>query len=169
LYWYAAAHEDTVCSRSSVATAEALDAQTHGAEVWVSAGKHGTFLSPLRCRLGCGGDRCDVPLPLTISKIVNIGEQGTPLNGALWTGSPDWSLFGKMSTDFPELVLARAQRAGTDGDGDGIISSEVEIPPTREVLLGGNATIGAVAKSLTATGNSLLISTRAVGRFLRLR
>ncbi|HET9132189.1 MAG TPA: hypothetical protein VFO86_14635, partial [Terriglobia bacterium] len=58
-YWYAAAHEGTLCAASSGALASALHAEEHGAAIWVSKGKHGSFLSPARCRLGCGGDSCE--------------------------------------------------------------------------------------------------------------
>ena len=40
LYWYAAAHEDTICDASSAGRAADLDAEDHGARVWVSSGNH---------------------------------------------------------------------------------------------------------------------------------
>ena len=38
LYWYAAAHENTVCDVSQIARASSLHAEDHGAMVWISPG-----------------------------------------------------------------------------------------------------------------------------------
>ena len=37
-YWYAAAHEDTVCDVSQIARASTLQAVTHGPTIWISPG-----------------------------------------------------------------------------------------------------------------------------------
>jgi len=39
LYWYAAAHQNTVCDVSQIARASTIDAEERGATVWISAGK----------------------------------------------------------------------------------------------------------------------------------
>ncbi len=57
-YWYAAAHEDTVCDASQITRASTLQAEKRGPTVWISRGKHGSFLDEELCRRGCGGDRC---------------------------------------------------------------------------------------------------------------
>ena len=38
IYWYAAAHEDTVCDASQISRASTIDAEDHGTTVWISAG-----------------------------------------------------------------------------------------------------------------------------------
>ena len=79
-YWYAAAHEDTVCDASQISRASTLHAEDHGATVWISAGKHASFLNEELCRRGCGGDICEKMAPLSVSRIVNLGEIGMPMN-----------------------------------------------------------------------------------------
>ena len=44
-FWYAAAHENTLCDMSNGATATALRALEHGPDVWVSRNKHASYLS----------------------------------------------------------------------------------------------------------------------------
>jgi hypothetical protein len=101
--WYAAAHEDTICDSSQVASASVINAEDSGPTTWVSWGKHGAFFSPQVCSLGgCGLDRCEATTAtLTPSPIINIGEPSAPLNGAVWIFSNGWSLAAKMGTDFP--------------------------------------------------------------------
>lgn len=53
---YSGAHEDTVCDVSSGASAVELNAEDHGPEVWISNGKHASYLSHHQCSGGCGGD-----------------------------------------------------------------------------------------------------------------
>jgi hypothetical protein len=38
VYWYAAAHENTVCDVSQITRASTLHAEEHGAKVWISPG-----------------------------------------------------------------------------------------------------------------------------------
>ena len=113
-YWYAAAHEGTVCDTSSVARADALGAENGGATVWISSGKHGSYFSRQACERGCGGDRCANSLPLEVRKLINVGEPGAPLNGAEWTSSAKWNLAHKMSNAFSVEVLAAADNSGSD-------------------------------------------------------
>ena len=107
LYWYAAAHENTVCDMSNGGPAESIGAVHRGPDVWVSEGKHASFLKRELCRLGCGDDRCDSDRPLRVSRIINLGEPGQPMNGAVWTASPSWPLASKMLPDFSDPFLAR--------------------------------------------------------------
>src|SRR5215831_18501792 len=58
-YWYAAAHEDTLCDASQIARAKALNAEEGGPLVWISSGKHGAFLAQALCKHGCGADECE--------------------------------------------------------------------------------------------------------------
>jgi hypothetical protein len=104
-YWYAAAHENTLCDRSTIAQASTLRAENSGPTVWVSWGKHGSYFNPEQCNGGCGQDRCVAFMPLAAGKVVNLGEIDAPINGADWTSLAGWNLTWKMSSAFsPELV-----------------------------------------------------------------
>lgn len=56
--WYAAAHEDTICDASSDARASSLDAERGGPRIFVSRGKHASYLTRGQCKWGCGVDAC---------------------------------------------------------------------------------------------------------------
>ena len=108
VYWYAAAHENTVCDVSQIARAATLNAEDHGATVWISSGKHASFLNETLCRRGCGADRCQNMVPLQTRALINLGEPHHPMNGASFISSREWPLLGKMSTtDFPGVAVAR--------------------------------------------------------------
>jgi hypothetical protein len=108
LYWYAAAHEKTVCDVSQIARASTLDAVDHGAKVWISPGKHASYLNERLCQRGCGADRCEAMVPLKVERIVNLGEIGRPMNGSAFIASSEWPLEGKMlMTNFPAGPVAR--------------------------------------------------------------
>ena len=106
-YWYAGAHEDTVCDTSNAARADVIGAVTHGATVWISAGKHASYLSLELCnQRGCGGDSCHDAVSLPSGPLINLGERGAPLGGAAWIASPDWPLTEKLDSDFGGELLA---------------------------------------------------------------
>ncbi len=108
LYWYAAAHENTVCDVSQMAHASALHAQDAGAAIWISPAKHASYLDESLCRQGCGADRCEKMIALAPAKIVNLGEVAHPMNGSLFISSTAWPLADKMAaTNFPPEALAR--------------------------------------------------------------
>jgi hypothetical protein len=113
-YWYAAAHEGTVCDTSNVVRAGAIGAESGGARVWISSGKHGSYFSQQACQPGCGGDRCENSLPLEAGKLINLGEPGAPMNGAAWAASAKWNLAQKMGSAFSPAMLAAADSAGSD-------------------------------------------------------
>jgi len=111
LYWYAAAHEDTICDVSQIARASTLSAEDHGATVWISPGKHASYLNATLCQRGCGADRCNEMVPLETTALVNLGEVGQPANGSLFISSAQWPLQAKMSaSNFPAAPLARLDR-----------------------------------------------------------
>src|SRR6478752_934804 len=56
--WYAAAHEGSACDASSGAQARVLGAEANGPRVFVSKGKHASYLDRGQCKWGCGGDEC---------------------------------------------------------------------------------------------------------------
>lgn len=108
IYWYAAAHENTVCDVSQIARASALDAEDHGATVWISPGKHASYLNRALCQSGCGADHCVKMTKLIPSTVINLGEPGFPMNGAMFISSPAWPLEYKMTTsNFPASAIAR--------------------------------------------------------------
>jgi hypothetical protein len=185
VYWFAAAHEGTVCDASQVAAAKALDAETHGATMWLSAGKHGAFLSEAMCTQGCGGDRCMEMAPLVVMRVINLGEPGAAMHGAVWAESSAWPLAAKMKSDFSAAAIARLEQgggvpvemSGAHGSVKGTIyvansvANSVGTSGTNTGTALGTAddkTEGALAKSAKATGGALKKSTKAVGRFLHL-
>jgi hypothetical protein len=115
---------------------------TKGARVWVSHGKHASFLSLDECRRGCGGDRCEFLKALTPGRVVNVGEYDHPLNGAEWIRSTRWAFAGKLRSDFPAETLARLENA----------AGVVAIDPARRPV---QATIGGLNQAIDQTGNAL--------------
>jgi hypothetical protein len=185
VYWFAAAHEATVCDASQVAAAKVLDAETQGATVWLSGGKHGAFLSEPMCTQGCGGDRCMTMVPLVVARVINVGEPGAAMHGAIWVTSPSWPLAAKMQSDFSAAAVARLEQGegvpvemnGAHGSVKGTIyvansvanSVGTSGENTSDALsLADDKTESALSKSAKATGGALKKSTKAVGRFLHL-
>lgn len=146
-YWYAGAHEKTVCEVSSAARAASIGAGQKGPEVWASSGKHALFFSPAQCSGGCGDDRCTDGVALKRDErmtVINLGERGAPLNGNTWAGAAGWPLSLKMGTDFSDAVLAQVAAAPNQpvvtlaGRGQ---------RPAIAVIKGGDATMDALATS----------------------
>ena len=185
VYWFAAAHEGTMCDASQIATAKALDAEKQGATVWISTGKHGAFLSEQICTQGCGGDRCTEMTPLETKRVVNIGEAGAAMHNAVWVGSAMWPLAAKMASDFTQAGMARLDQGdgvpvevnGAHGSVKGTIyvansvadNLETSGANTSAALSMADAqTEDALSRSAKATGDALKKSATAVGRFLHL-
>jgi hypothetical protein len=185
VYWFAAAHEGTVCDASQIAAAKALDAEKQGAAVWISTGKHGAFLSEQICTQGCGGDRCTAMAPLETKRVVNIGEVGAAMHGAVWVESAMWPLAAKMTSDFTQANIARLEQ----GDGvpiesntaHGSVKGTIYVANSVADNLGTSGantsaalsmadaqTEDALSRSAKATGDALKKSAKAVGRFLHL-
>jgi hypothetical protein len=155
LYWYAAAHEDTVCDASQMTRAETIEAVDHGAKVWISAGKHASFLSESLCTHGCGGDRCEEMEPLKTKQIINLGELGMPMNGIAWLGSPEWPLSDKLRrSDFAEVRVSRVERfPATD-----VVWANPSKRPAQAAILGANAGIGGAAAGAHSTDVALVMA-----------
>jgi hypothetical protein len=154
VYWYAAAHEDTVCDASQIASAETLRAEERGAQVWVSAGKHASFLADTFCRrgLGCGGDRCRTMEPLHVARIINLGELRTPMNGAVWARSTEWPLSAKLGrSDFPEsrMNLLEGRSAAE------IVWANPEKRPMQAAILGANSAVLGAFTGASSTNTAL--------------
>jgi hypothetical protein len=94
------------------------------------------------CRHGCGGDTCKKMTPLPVTRIVNLGEIGAPMNGAFWTSSHRWPLTTKMArTDFQPASVGRLERL-----------SQFDIAwvnpakrPAQSTIAAGDSTIDALA------------------------
>jgi hypothetical protein len=156
-HWYAAAHENTLCDMSNGATAAALRAVDHGANVWISRDKHASFLNSRLCAQGCGKDECTDTTPLQITSLINLGEPQVPMNGAAWSGSTSWHLAKKMKPDFTDALIARI------GNKD-----EADVAPARDVVRGMRTTIlvagdtyWSLAGATSNTGESLGASAAA--------
>lgn len=152
LYWYSAAHEDTVCDASQMTRAAAVHAELSGPEIWISRGKHASFFSDAICAHGCGGDDCRAMVPLTTPKIINLGEVSAPMNGATWTNSPEWTLAGKMSrSDFDAARTTRVDQLPLTN----IAWANPDKRPMQAAIRGGNSTVNGVAKGGRATDSAL--------------
>jgi hypothetical protein len=154
-YWYAAAHEDTVCDASQITRASALQAETRGPTVWISRGKHGSFLDEELCQRGCGGDLCADTKPLISAGVVNLGEFAAAMNGAVWSHSAVWPLAAKMRrSDFPaERTLLLEREPETN-----IVWAKPEKRPAQAAILGGNATIDGAMVGGSSTADALAVS-----------
>jgi hypothetical protein len=182
-YWYAAAHHDTLCDAGNGAKASALYAQNSGATVWLSSGKHASFLSKAMCEKGCGGDRCEQTIVMPVARVINIGEWDHPMNGAVWIRSAQWNIRPKMSTVFTAEALAQldqhTETAGFVNSAPTSVHATVAAGgKTADAVATGNRhteaalatasekTDGALATAKEKTSNSLKRATEAAGRFL---
>ena len=77
-------------------------------KVWISPGKHASYLNQTLCQGGCGADKCANMVALAPGKLINLGEIGQPMNGSLFISSSAWPLADKMAnTNFPAGPVAR--------------------------------------------------------------
>jgi len=129
-FWHSAAHDGTLCDMGNGANALAVNSVDRGPDIWVSRNKHASFLSRDLCSKGCGGDVCDEADAMPISKLVNIGELGAPMNGAIWSASSSWPLASKMMPRYTDAVLAQMPTG-----------NQVELVPTRDIARGTRSTI----------------------------
>jgi len=152
IYWYAAAHENTVCDVSQIARASTLHAEVRGAKVWISPGKHASYLNETLCQRGCGADKCEKTEALAPGKLINLGEPGHPMNGSLFILSSLWPLAGKMSnTNFPPDPVARlTQLPETD-----IAWFNAGRHPAQGVIAISGSTEDAIAKSGRSTNSAI--------------
>jgi len=171
LYWYASARQGTTCDRSHAAGAGLVHAIDRGPDVTVSAGKHASYLDTALCQQGCGSDHCAGLQPLSVPRVVNLGEPDAPMNGSDWTASPLWVLGDKMNSDFPDVVLAQLQVSGNNQflpirpDTPGI---QVAVSATASALAtAGESTGRALDSAQRHTGDALDTSARSVGSALR--
>ena len=168
LYWYAAAHEDTICDTSNAARAEAVGAVVNGPSVWIAQGKHASYLSRALCsQRGCGVDACRAMPP---GPLINLGEADAPADGAAWIASEEWPLAAKLSADFDPALVARLDA----GDETVLARVNGQWRPQHFSLSIGGDIVGALGKANDGlveadekTGNALDRGFRAVGRALK--
>ena len=175
VYWYAAAHEATVCDVSQIARAATLGPDDRGVPVWISPGKHASYLNASLCQSGCGADRCDRMVPLPPGKIINLGELDHPMNGSAFISSSSWPLAQKMeNSNFPADSLARLnQLPATDiawfnagrHPAQGVIAISSS---TEQVIAGaGHNTTAAISLADGSTGNALATASGSTGNALQ--
>jgi hypothetical protein len=175
VYWYAAAHEDTVCDVSQITRASTIHAEEKGARVWISPGKHASFLNEKLCRAGCGADKCVDMVALAAGRIVNLGEAGHPMNGSVFIASGEWPLLDKMSnTDFPPGPIARLNKM-PDTDiawfnagrhpAQGVIANSSSTE--QAIAAGASHTTSSLSKASTATGVAISVAQDDTGNALK--
>ena len=152
LYWYAAAHEDTVCDASHLAQGSTLSAGDRGPTVWISAGKHASFLSGELCRHGCGGDRCEEMEKLQVRAIVNLGESQAPMQEITWLHSGEWPLKSKLERS--DFTQARVEHVNKVQQPE-IVWANPSKRPAQTTILGLNQGIGGAATGGRATDRAL--------------
>ena len=172
--WMAAGHQGTICDTAHGARAHVLDAAQEGPTVWISHGKHASFLSQSLCSRGCGGDRCEAMVTWRPREIINLGSREYPLHGAVWLESREWSLAPKPHPEFTpaiQTVIAQSNR---------IANLYPVLVPVKATVFAGDTTLDALgtganhAGSGVATGansvtGSLRKAKRAVTNFLQRR
>ncbi|WP_370561405.1 hypothetical protein [Edaphobacter albus] len=163
MYWYAAAHEDTVCDASQITRASTLEAEDQGATVWISSGKHGSFLNEELCTHGCGGDHCADMDKMKTEDVVNLGEWLYPADGAVWVASPQWPLADKMRrSDFTEARVKRLERLPeTD-----VAWANPSKRPAQAAIYGGNSAVNGVAIGGRSTDTALVLANDKTNRAL---
>lgn len=160
-YHYAAAHEDTACDRGTAVRASTQFAEWRGVEVWISHGKHASFLSPDHCgRLGCGSDRCDKPDRLLVPRLINLGEPGRPLHGSVWAASPLWPLAARMQSDFPPSLRAQLDQS------PGVILAVTPNYVAQPVALAASKTLDSLSLANKKTESALIKAKRWVKKRL---
>lgn len=162
-YWYAGAHEDTLCDASRGARARFLDdASERGPQVYISRGKHASHLSLESCARGCGGDQCLAPFTtLRPERIINFGEKDALLNGTEWLRSPAWAFEEKFVTDFPAWFLDDLDRSK-----GGLTAAAPMLMPAQTAL---GSTGSALGTGFRHTRGSLNKARRSVSSWLEKR
>jgi hypothetical protein len=159
--WIANGHDGTLCDRRHGAPAAALNATHEGPAIWVSHGKHASFLSQQQCGGGCGGDRCDRPVTLPHGKLINLGEADAPMPGYEWIRTPTgvFHIAAKMTTEFASADLVALYSGG------GKLISLSPIPrPAQAAVLGGNAAVDGMATGGRHTESALATASEHVDR-----
>lgn len=102
--WYAGAHEGTLCDNSGRIRANELKAESKGPIVWISKGKHASYLDLRQCALGCRTDDCTNSQTVPVTRVINLGEPDAPLNGSLFVQSRRWKFREKLLRSDFQLI-----------------------------------------------------------------
>lgn len=160
--WYAAAHEGSACDASSGARASVIKAEANGPRIFISKGKHASYLDRSQCKWGCG-DECGDGRTVIPTQVINIGERQAPLNGALWIHSQRWPLAEKLSSDFD-----RSMRARLDADGgDRVIPLMQHLRAPQAPVLAGGAALDGLGMAVVHAEEAVTTATKAVARLFR--
>lgn len=162
-YWWAAAHEETLCERSNAARASWLNAEKQGARLWISRGKHASFLSRNLCSWGCGGDSCEDTVPAPPAKIVNLGEKGALAEGMEWVEAGSWPLRDKFGSVFTPEILARLDRE----ESGRIVGRDGAMYPIQAIALAGGETARGLDTGKHQTGKALGTATEKTGKAVK--
>jgi hypothetical protein len=176
VYWYAAAHENTLCDASQIVRASTVHAEENGAKVWISPGKHASFLNETLCQHGCGADKCFEPnmVALPAHGIINLGEVDHPMNGSVFISSREWPLSEKMSSsNFPPDVVARLERL-PDSDIAWYNAGRHPIQPVlaagasteQAIGTGGHNTTAALSTAGNSTDTAISVAADSTGNAL---
>jgi hypothetical protein len=160
--WYAAAHQGSVCDASSGARASVIGAAVSGPRVFVSRGKHASYLDRGQCKGGCGGDECGDDRVVTPSRIINIGESDAPLNGSLWIHSDRWPMREKLASDFDPGLRARL-----DSSDDHVIPLMQHWRGPQAPVLAGDTALDGLELAGESARSALATARRAAGKFFR--
>ncbi len=164
LYWYAAAHEDTVCDVSQITRASTIRAEQSGATVFISAGKHASYLNEKLCHAGCGADRCVNQVALAPDKLINLGEPAHPMNGSTFIASSAWPLSSKMAnSNFTAEPVARLNKL-PDTD---IVWFNPGKHPAQGIIAKSNTTAQAIALGTDDTGVAISLAQNRTGNALQ--
>ncbi|HEY9138002.1 MAG TPA: hypothetical protein VIM67_06990, partial [Terriglobus sp.] len=138
----------------------ALHSEHDGANIWISSGKHASFLKEELCNHGCGGDVCVNSKPLHATTVINLGELHHEMNGSNWITSPAWPLAEKMRrSDFIDARVNRLlQLPQTD-----VAWANPEKRPAQAAILGGNATIDGTLVGLRSTDTAMSLASNKTG------
>ncbi len=162
-YWYAAAHEDTVCDRGRAVRADRIGAEHRGPDVWLSAGKHASYFSPGACRFGCGADRCDRTELLAVPRVINLGEREQALNDATWVKLGNWQLEQKFASDFSPKLFEQLDKSKK------VIDVNPQNPATQSIVLAGSKAVDGLGVANEKTEGALSKANKAVRGWLKRR
>jgi hypothetical protein len=164
VYWYAAAHENTVCDVSQISRAATIDATDRGAKVWISPAKHASYLDERLCQAGCGADKCEAMVALAPGKLINLGEPGAPMNGSLFTTSKQWPLAAKMqTTSFPYEPVTRLEALPTTE----IAWFNPGRHPAQGVICASGSTFNALSNGSENTTSAISVAQGSTGKALQ--
>jgi hypothetical protein len=95
-----------------------------------------------------------------VNQVVNLGERGRPMNGAVWQSATGWPLASHMGSDFSDQVLQELD-AAKPGEVIALNSANAQF---KAFVLGPGSAATGLAIGRDQTGSALGKALRAVGR-----